>query len=167
MVRLAYVLAASHSGSTLLSMLLGSHPQIATVGEISLSPKAMGDLARYRCSCGELIRGCHFWRAVAKSMADKGLDFDLACAGTDYRAARSRYAQRLLRPMHRGRLLEAARDTALSVSPGWREQLPEIHRRNAALAATVCELAQADVVVDSSKVALRLKYLLRNPELDV
>lgn len=167
MPKLAYILAASHSGSTLLSMLLGSHPQITTIGEMKLSARAMGDLDRYRCSCGALIRQCEFWQKVPEAMQPRGVDFDLACAGTDYRGVPSRYAQRLLKPMHRGRLTETVRDIALASSAAWRRQLPEIHRRNAALASTVAELAGAQVVVDSSKVGLRLKYLLRNPELDV
>lgn len=165
--RLAYILAASHSGSTLLSMLLGSHPQIATIGEMNLSPKAMGDLDRYRCSCGQFIRQCGFWQKVPEAMHRRGVVFDLACAGTDYRSVRSRYAQRLIQPMHRSTALERIRDVGLSLSPAWRAALPEVHRRNATLASTVAELAGAQVVVDSSKVGLRLKYLLRNPELDV
>jgi hypothetical protein len=64
-------------------------------------------------------------------------------------------------------LLESLRDGALGISPTWRRQLPEIHRRNAALASTVSDIREAEIVVDSSKTALRLKYLLRNPELDV
>ncbi len=165
--RLAYILAASHSGSTLLSMLLGSHPQIATIGEMNLSPQAMGDLDRYRCSCGQFIRQCGFWQRVSEAMRRRGVAFDLACAGTDYRSVQSRYAQRLLKPMHRSTALECIRDVSLSLSRAWRAALSEIHRRNAALASTVAELAGAQVVVDSSKVGLRLKYLLRNPELDV
>lgn len=165
--RLAYILAASHSGSTLLSMLLGSHPQIATIGEMKLSAKAMGDLNRYRCSCGTLIRECRFWRLIKEGMAARGFDFDLACARTDYCAARSPYARRLLGPMHKGRFLETIRDAALGLSPAWRRHLAETHRRNVALASTVCEIAKAQFVVDSSKVGLRLKYLLRHPELDV
>lgn len=165
--QLAYILAASHSGSTLLSMLLGSHPQIATIGEMNLSPRAMGDLDRYRCSCAQFIRECAFWQRVSEGMARRGVAFDLACAGTDYRSVQSRYTQRLLKPMHRSTALECVRDISLSLSPAWRATLPEIHRRNAALASTVAELAGAQVVVDSSKVGLRLKYLLRNPDLDV
>lgn len=165
--QLAYVLAASHSGSTLLSMLLGSHPQIATIGEMNLSPQAMGDLDRYRCSCGQFIRQCGFWQRVPEAMRRRGVAFDLACAGTDYRSVQSPYARRLLRPMHRGKTAEGIRDLTLALSPAWRRQLPDIHKRNAALASTVAELAGAQVVVDSSKVGLRLKYLLRNPELDV
>jgi hypothetical protein len=167
MTKLAYILAASHSGSTLLSMLLGSHSHIATVGEIKLSPRAMGELSRYRCSCGELIRQCGFWKMVKEGMRARGFEFDIACAGTEYSAAESWYPRRLLKPLHRGMLLEAFRDIALGLSPGWRRKLPEIHGRNAALASTVAEIAGAKVVADSSKVALRLKYLLRNPELDV
>ena len=167
MIQLAYILAASHSGSTLLSMLLGSHPQIATVGELKLSSRAMGDLEQYRCSCGEFIQECGFWEKVKEGMAGRGFEFELAHAGTDYKQVESRYARRLLGPLHRGRLLESFRDTALWLSTTWRKELAEIHRRNAALASTVCEITKTSVVVDSSKIALRLKYLLKNPGLDV
>jgi hypothetical protein len=167
MVKLAYILAASHSGSTLLSMLLGSHQQIATVGELKLSTKAIGDIDRYRCSCGQFIRRCDFWQKIAAGMAGQGYDFDIADAGTDYRAVESLYARRLLSSMVRGKLLEHCRDAALSVSAVWRKQLPQIHKRNAALVSTIAELSKAQVVVDSSKIGLRLKYLLKNPELDV
>jgi len=148
-------------------MLLGSHPQITTIGEVKLPAKAMGDLDRYRCSCGEFIRECQFWQKVKEGMASRGFEFEIAHAGTDYKQAKSRYARWLLGPLHQGMLLESVRDIALGVCPSWRRQLPEIHRRNAALISTICEITKADVAVDSSKTALRLKYLLRNPELDV
>ena len=167
MVRFAYILAASHSGSTLLSMLLGSHPEIATVGEMKLSRRAMGDLGRYRCSCGALIRQCGFWQEVREGMSRRGFTFDMANAGVDYRALKSPYVQRLLGPMVRGRVFECVRDAALWLSPTWHQELPAVHKQNAALAATVCEITQAEIVVDSSKIALRLKYLLRYPDLDV
>lgn len=167
MTKLAYILSASHSGSTLLSMLLGTHPQIATVGEMKLPSEAMGDLRRYRCSCGEFISTCTFWQKVTELMAARGLGFDVGHAGTDHRTVASRYARRLLSPMCRGPFLESIRDLALAVSPTWRKQLPEIQRQNASLASTVSEIAGAQVVVDSSKTAVRLKYLLRNPQLDV
>ena len=167
MSQLAYILAASHSGSTLLSMLLGSHQQIATVGELKLSTKAIGDIDRYRCSCGQFIRRCDFWQKIANGMAGRGYDFDITDAGTDYREVDSRFARRLLSSMVRGTLLENCRDAALGLSAIWRKQLPQIHKRNAALVSTIAELLKAQVVVDSSKIGLRLKYLLKNPDLDV
>jgi hypothetical protein len=167
MPNLVYILAASHSGSTLLSMLLGSHQQIATVGELKLSSRAMGDLTRYRCSCGQFIRQCDFWRQIAEGMAKRGHEFDISQAGTDYQQINSRFASRLLRPLHRGIFLETLRDAALILSPEWRRQLPQIHKRNADLISTIMELTKSQFVVDSSKTGLRLKYLLRNPDLNV
>jgi len=166
-MKLAYILAASHSGSTLLSMLLGAHRDARTVGELKLSPRSMGDLDRYRCSCGSLIKACPFWTRVAEGMASRGIDFDLANAGTDHLAAPGAYARRLLKPLHRGRLLETVRDAALAIAPAWRRHLSRTQKRNATLVETIAGITGAKVIVDSSKVALRLKYLLRNPDLDV
>lgn len=165
MTRLIYILAASHSGSTLLAMLLGSHPEICTVGELKAT--ALGDPARYRCACGALIRVCPFWAKVARAMAGRGVAFEVTAAGTDLAAGASPYARRLLRPLHRGRVLEAVRDVALRLSPAWRSLLPEIQQRNTALVESLREVTGKRVIVDSSKVGLRLKYLLRNPALDV
>jgi hypothetical protein len=100
-------------------------------------------------------------------MADRGFEFDLVRAGTDYRVVQSAYLRRCLGSMHKGKFFEAFRDIAVNLSPAWQKHLVRTHRTNAALAATIAELAGARVVVDSSKVGLRLKYLLRNPDLDV
>ncbi len=163
--RLGYILAASHSGSTLLAMLLGAHPDLATVGELKAT--ALGDVERYRCSCGARIRECRFWQEVSRRMLEKGISFDVTDARTDFRHVRTRYTRRLLQPLHRGPILEAVRDVALAVSPSWHRDVNDIQRRNAALVETLCELTGARAIVDSSKVALRVKYLLRNPDLDV
>jgi len=167
MTKLAYILAASHSGSTLLAMLLGAHQDTYTVGELKLSPTAIGDVDRYRCSCGEFIRDCPFWREVTAGMARRGFEFDIADAGTGFTSGATRYVRRLLRPLHRGRFLERARDVGLWLAPTWRRRLPKIQHRNAALAETIAEIRGCKVIVDSSKTAVRLKYLLRNPELEV
>jgi Sulfotransferase family len=163
--RLVYLLAASHSGSTLLAQLLGSHPELGTVGELKAT--SLGDPDRYRCSCGAFIKQCPFWARVRESMARRGLDFDITRAETDIRTGASPYVQRLLRPLHRGPAFEALRDAALALSPAWRAALPRIQRRSAALAASICEVTGKPLVVDSSKIGLRLKYLLRTPGLDV
>ncbi len=165
MVRLVYILAPSHSGSTLLCMLLSGHPDVCTIGELKIN--SLGDPDRYLCSCGQPIRQCDFWRRVTRTMQQRGIAFDIARAGTDFHASPSRYVQRLLRPLHRGPLLETLRDAALSLSSAWRTNLPCIQASNVALMRTICDTYTAKVIVDSSKIALRLKYLLRNPRLDV
>lgn len=165
MTRLAYILAASHSGSTLLAMLLGGHPDVCTVGELKAT--SLGDVERYRCSCGTLIRQCPFWQGITADMAARGFEFDITDARTDIRGADDAYISRLLRPLHRGPWLERARDLALHASPAWRPHLANISARNAALAASLAARTGATVVVDSSKIGIRLKYLLRQPDLDV
>lgn len=164
-IKLAYILAASHSGSTLLARVMSANSSICSVGELKLS--AMGDVSSYRCSCGSPIQECEFWCSVQNKMNTMGIPFSLSDPGTDVRDIQSDFARRLLRPMHKGPLLEHMRELALGVSSRWRRHLKSVQLRNAALARVLLDQTRSDVIMDSSKVGLRLKYLLRNPELDV
>ena len=127
----------------------------------------MGDMRQYRCSCGSLIMECGFWHDVSAGMAARGFSFDIADARSDLRAVATPFERRILRPLHRGPMLEALRDLALNVSPGWRTRLADHQARTRALVETVLTRARKQVLVDSSKIGLRLKYLLRTPGLDV
>jgi hypothetical protein len=101
-------------------------------------------------------------------MAERGFpEFDITQAGTSIFETRNRYLQRLLTPLHRGILLEAIRDAALLLSPAWREHLAKTNERNLALIESLLAVTGADLIVDSSKLALRLKYLLRIALLEV
>lgn len=164
--QMAYILSASHSGSTLLAMLLGTHPHACTVGEIRAP--SMGDTDVYQCSCGRRIKECAFWNRVSEAMASKGIaDFDITRAGTSIYEVPEHYARRLLAPLQRGPALEWARNTALFFSKAWPPYLKEVQRRNAALVEVLQELSGASVVVDSSKSVLHLNYLLKNPSLEI
>ena len=162
--RLGYILAASHSGSTLLAMLLGAHPDACTVGELK---GIEVEVETYRCSCGELIRECDFWQRVNSAMRRRGFEFEITAAGTNIQKGIPAHLRRLINPLYRGPALEWVRDTALNFLPGWRAHLDRVQRRNAALVAALLEESRTQVIIDSSKVGLRLKYLLRNPDLDV
>ena len=164
-LRLAYILAASHSGSTLLAMLLGTHPMVATVGELKAT--SLGDVNRYLCSCRRRLRDCAFWNSVASDMQSQGLAFQIGETATDYAATPSRYASTLLRPLHRGPIPERIRDAALAMSARWRRHVAHMHSLNATLVSVISARTKKPVLVDSSKTGLRLKYLLRNPSLDV
>jgi hypothetical protein len=164
-IRLIYLLAPSHSGSTLLAMLLGSHPDICTVGELKAT--SLGDPEQYRCSCRSLIGECQFWQAISRAMKSRGFDFEVSAAGTDIRTGASPYVARLLQPLHRGVILEKIRDIALSLSPCWRKNFPVIQARNLAFIQSVSSVTGKNIIVDSSKIGIRLKYLLRIPEIEV
>lgn len=165
MTDLVYILGASHSGSTLLAMLLATHRHVCTMGEMKATH--LGDVFSYRCSCGEVITQCSFWRKVQATMADRGISFEITQARTAFRNSGDKYIDTLLKPLHRGQILEAVRDAALFVSPVWRHRMPVVQWRNAMLAEVLCDLTGTRIIVDSSKTGLRLKYLLRTPGLNV
>lgn len=162
---LVYLAAASHSGSTLTAMLLSSHPNLASVGELKATNLADPD--RYLCSCHSLLRDCEFWQQISAEMQSRGHDFSIFNAGTDIRSGSGPYCRRLLRPLVRSDVIEFCRDILLNLDPGWRRRLSAIQTRNADLVASVQKVTGAAAVVDSSKIGIRLKYLLRNPALDV
>lgn len=164
-IRLAYILSASHSGSTLLAMLLNAHPEVCTVGELKAT--ALGDVDHYRCSCRRMIKDCSFWNRIAKEIAERGLDFDIANCATDFRSGASPYVLKLLQPLYRGGVLELVRDVLLLMSPCWRAQLPKIQAMNLALMSAVLSQTRKKVIVDSSKIGIRLKFLMMNPQLDI
>ncbi len=165
MPTLAYILSASHSGSTLLAMLLNSHPGACSVGELKLT--SLGDVDRYPCSCGDLLRSCPFWRQVSAAMSRRGVSLDLADAHTSLNAGGTPYTRRLLRPLLRPPFLEKVRDLALGLSPQWSRQIQSFRQRNLALIESLSEISGARVIVDSSKLGLRLKYLLTIAQLEV
>jgi hypothetical protein len=62
-----FICSAGHSGSTLLDMLIGSHPECESLGEVVLLPMEFAMDAR--CTCGVKIRGCPLWSTVAQKLA--------------------------------------------------------------------------------------------------
>jgi len=163
--KLVYLAAASHSGSTMTAMLLGAHPELCSVGE--LKAINLGDESSYLCSCKTLAKDCSFWQGVTDKMAIKGHDFCISNAGTDIRTGATSYMQRLLRPLVRNPFMEFVRDSLLTLSPVWRKKLPLLQKRNADYVRSIAEQAGVETVIDSSKIGIRLKYLLRNPDLDI
>ncbi len=156
------ILGAARSGSTLLALLLASHPDAGTIGETSgLGFIASVDVDEYRCSCGARIRECDFWQRVGQRMDARGHRLDVAHFGTNFRLPSHIFVDRLLRIQHRGPFLEWARDVALALSPAWRSARRVIEQRNAALAEAVRAVYGVRVFVDSSKNPHRLKFLLR------
>lgn len=62
-VPLVYIASNGHSGSTLLDLLLGAHPNVWTLGEAQNLPWELRN-RRAPCGCGQPIEDDEFWRAV-------------------------------------------------------------------------------------------------------
>ena len=62
-----FICSAGHSGSTLLDLLLGSHPAAMSLGEITQLPKNVA--LNTPCMCGVPVRECPFWHRVLERLA--------------------------------------------------------------------------------------------------
>jgi hypothetical protein len=164
-IPLVYIQSATHSGSTLLALQLARHPEVCTVGE--LSGTRYRARPGYRCSCGEELPQCSFWQKVSAAMARRGFSYSATTAETDIRNAPSPWARRLLKPLHRGALLELVRDAGVLLCPGGRSHIRHHQQLKAALVESVVECTGKPVLVDSSKSGVQLKYHLRNARLDM
>ena len=68
-MQVIYIAGASHSGSTLLDMMLNAHPDIIGVGELLHINRVLysksGKVKATRCSCGAVgLLQCEFWSGV-------------------------------------------------------------------------------------------------------
>jgi hypothetical protein len=160
------VQTSAFSGATLLAFLLGAHPAVATVGEMS------GLIARenpetYLCSCGQRIRDCRFWRAVTAEMWARGHTFDVAHFDTDLAFGGPPSLQALRRVTLFSRPLDALRDRLALAWPGERRRTEALVARNLALVESVLAVTGKRVFVDTSKDRLRLGALRRFSHADV
>jgi hypothetical protein len=158
-----YVLIASnaYSGSTLLSYLLGEHPEIATVSDVSGTRRA-DRMTDFQCSCRLLMRECPFWLEVRSRMRARGFaDFQLADFGLGFDYSPSALRNRIRTGSLRWGRVEDGRDAVFGLWPPDARAMAELGRRNRAFAEVVLEITKARVFVDASKERLRPRYLRR------
>jgi hypothetical protein len=156
--RLAYIMGPNYSGSTLLTLLLADHPEIATVGELKAT--SMGDISSYMCSCGELLTECSFWNEVKQLLLKQGQDFSFNDFKTHFRDKKHPFTDRLLRAALRGPFFETLRDFGFMLYPAAHRTKQAIIERNKVLIEILCALQQAKIFLDDSKEPVRLKFLL-------
>ena len=136
-MRVIFIAGTSHSGSTLLDLMLNAHPEIISTGELlklnrQLEVRNPLKQTYTRCSCGAAsLWRCEFWSAVdrrtrqtsGKSLVDLNM---LDC-----------------------RELDASRAS------------------NAVVFKAISEVSGKKFIVDSSKLPKRLSYLMRLKDLNV
>lgn len=87
MKNLVYITGSGRSGSTLLDMLLSTHPNVAALGEVHRFSINIGkDAVPYRCTCGDSLVECGFWSKVIKKISEEGKDpFNIKTAWSRYK----------------------------------------------------------------------------------
>ncbi|MDF1586058.1 sulfotransferase [Marinimicrococcus flavescens] len=141
--RIVYIAGYGHSGSTLLNIILGQHPDAMGAGELfRLAGPAWrsGEL----CSCGEPLQSCPVWREIVRRWEGE--------AGSGAMAA-YRELQAICESRRPWQPRRADRDAYGRLSLG--------------LFAAIREVTGKPVIVDSSKLPARAAALARVPGLDL
>lgn len=169
MTKVVYIMGHGYSGSTLLTFLLSTHPQIATIGELGIAPQAKEDLEpeQYLCSCKTPVRDCGFWQRVSSEMAKRGHAFDIWDADLDFRVHGGGVADVLLRAVQRGPVLETARSVGIQVVPAARREMDRVVARISSLTEIVSRLKGCDTFLDSSKRPERATLMQRSGNFDM
>lgn len=164
MIELIYIAAPSYSGSTLLTFLLNTHPDIATVGELKWGTI---DTLTYRCSCGERLVDCAFWLSIKARVEQKGLIFDFDRPPTDFRLHNNSLGDRFMRARNRGPMFEALRSTAIAMLPNCRKRIAMAARVNKAAAEAILFLQKGRILLDASKDPVRLMHMMKTGDFNV
>jgi len=154
----ASIETTAFSGATLLAMLLGSSPRIATIGEVS-GLVSRNDPLTYLCSCGEKIIDCEFWKEITNRMKNRGHNFDVANFNTEYDPRGSRLFNRLRIGSVRNSLVDRIRDKILFSLPSERQKIIEYVKRNVDFVESVLETTNKHIFLDSSKSRMLIRTL--------
>lgn len=137
MITVLYIVGAGNSGSTMLSMALGAHSQMVSVGELS-------QLDRYRsldlpCSCSERVSSCPLWGNI-----------------DDYLGPNNYSAP--VKPMNSLFNLFVYRSSCLHRDA----HCFQVITRNLELYRQISAITGKTIIVDASKDLMRLYYLFRS-----
>lgn len=162
----ACTVGTGHCGSTMLALFLDAHPEVASIGECSLSRGARRRYADgYPCSCRAMLRECGFWRRVFRQVNEQGYPLSENNWINDYRyehdlvnASLGIYSSN---PLARG----------VQRLAGWipvgRSRVSRINGANVALVRAVLGITGKRVFFDSCKSLMRQSHLRSIPQFKV
>ena len=151
MLKVLYILSHARSGSTILDILLGNHPQIVSTGELSKFYR-FAFLDPQYCSCGQPVAECSFWSSVTTRLhADQAVG-DIS-RQNQLQNTFERYRYWPLRAFH----------------PPTRRRAGQYRRQLLGHYQAIAEASGKNIIVDSSKNglrALRLSEMAREGQVD-
>lgn len=169
-MRVVFICSARYSGSTLLDLLLGSHPDACALGEITHLPKNLA--LNTACTCGSAARECEFWTRVVDELAEypqfRGIRSDpyvlhLGSIHAGYVVdTRHQTRLRLIRRKLLYALAQARFRWKAPIPAAWLEPLYAGARNKFTLFEVISRLTSRSVLVDSSKHYLEAVSLYRH-----
>lgn len=168
MTKLLYITSSSYSGSTLLAFLLNTHPGIFTVSE--MVGWHFNDNEDFRCSCGERIHDCPFFKTIAAAFQTHGIPYKPNDFGTAFKlSGNERFNSYLTKnfPFYTSSKIEKLRNSILGCLPKFSAKLAQQDRANLTFIRTALEYSGATVFADATKDPHRLRFLSQIPELEI
>jgi hypothetical protein len=159
-IPVVYILSSGHSGTTLLDLLLGAHPNIWTLGEAQLLPWELRDPDAV-CGSGEPIQESVFWGEILEEIPT---DF------SGYHVGFFRNEKKVGQVLRWKLVPDLLRGT---VSSRWAEPAAEYAEKNARYFRAARKEAQhrtgtsIDWLVDASKDPYRLLWLQASDQFDI
>lgn len=159
-IKYLYILSQRYSGSTLLSFLMATHPDIATIGERrkfyvkSIRPQGKTGL---QCSCGKYFQDCAFWNTVKEKVLERIDPAALRTNATEFQLFSNKYLNRLAHELLQTAWLQhwPFADRLFAGRLGLMNELNRI------LVEAILELEGKPVFLDSSKNIEQALFLSR------
>lgn len=153
---LIYIASDVRSGSTLLDLMLGSHSEISSVGEIQFltdhfRKKGMGKTWDWKCTCGADFDDCPFWSKINSSVKQK--------TGDDI-SDRETWARRVRQPFMYLMMPDFLFNRVYKNKPFLSTGMDAAHYCWE-IVDSISEQTGNTVIVDSSKNAEQFRYLHR------
>ena len=155
-IKYIYILSQRYSGSTLLSFLLGTHPDIATIGERrKFYNKAIhpDQGPAQRCSCGELFADCPHWNSISERIQKRLSSRHLGTNFTEFELFTTPVLNKLW-----GRWKNA---------PFFQRRFADMYFANQVLVEEILALTGKSVFLDSSKTYKQLQHLQQIEDFDL
>ncbi|MDM4018846.1 hypothetical protein [Roseiconus lacunae] len=167
-VTVGYVIGTPYCGSTIMGMLMNTHPDIVSVGETAVSRRMrrIGRTATYPCSCGNELQACPFWNEIVKQVRETVSGFGFDCWSHVY-TYDNRLADAIFYGYSGRRPIRWMREVAHSALPPLRKKLSIAKVANEAFYRAALAVGDGKVFFDSDKSLFRLRYLLHHDALDM
>lgn len=158
MDKFVYILSSPYSGSTLLSFLLGSHPKIATVGELQGVNPAL-DPMNYLCSCHKQLKDCEFWNEIERLVIKKDSVSSILDSGTQFNPVSENLFSKLQFVNLRNANLNIFRDSIYGLFPRYKKHCDNIVDTNIKYAEAISVYSEKNIFLDSSKRVSAINHL--------
>jgi hypothetical protein len=143
--------------------MLGCHPMIATVGELS-GVKDDTSIYSYHCSCGKKVCSCDFWNKVVHQLKNNNNHYFNTNNTIPKRLIprSNTLIDRLQYANLKYNILSDFRDYVYNKNQVYSQYTKDIIQKNLELASIILEIMHKDLFLDSSKNPNKIKYLAKN-----